>query len=218
MPTGSAVLRSGAQVGDDVWVTGTLGDAAYALSLLQAHINSSNPSSPSIIDKDVHASDLMAVRARLEQPTPRVALGRALRESGLVHSMLDVSDGMAGDLPHILRASQVSAQIDCTALPLSSTLRRLPIERAWPLALTGGDDYELCLTAPATEAARATLAALAEKHATALTRVGTITPMNPAAQIQWLCDESAAQRAAVSALAHTSGYNHFAQSEAAPSC
>ena len=192
VPTGQAIVRSGAQVGDDVWVTGTLGDAAYALSLIQS---AANP------------DDLAQVRARLETPTPRVALGCALREAGLAHSMLDVSDGLVGDLRHILRASNVSARMDCDALPLSSVVLQLPVAQAWSYAVAGGDDYELCLTASATSAARAALFDLAQKFATPITRVGTITPMNQENQIIWHSErapEVARQ------LACSTSFNHFA--------
>ena len=191
VPTGQAVVRSGAQVGDDVWVTGTLGDAAYALNLMQ---------------KSPAHGDLAQIRARLETPTPRVAFGCAVRETGLLHSMLDVSDGLAGDLLHILRASNVSAQIDCDALPLSSVVSQLPVAQAWQYAVAGGDDYELCFTASATSEARVALLDLAQKFTIPITRVGTITPINRAAQIVWHSERApnVAQQ-----LAHSTGFNHF---------
>ena len=192
VPTGQAIVRSGAQVGDDVWVTGTLGDAAYALNLIQ--------------NAPTH-SDLAQVRARLETPTPRVAFACALRTAGLAHSMLDVSDGLAGDLRHILRASNVSARMDCDALPLSSVVLQLPVAQAWSYAVAGGDDYELCLTASATSAARAALFDLAQKFATPITRVGTIAPMNQRNQVIWHSERApeVAQR-----LTCSNGFNHFA--------
>ena len=192
VPIGQAILRNGAQVGDDVWVTGLLGDAAYALNLMQ--------------NMPAH-SDLEKVRARLEMPTPRVALGCALREAGLARSMLDVSDGLAGDLLHILRASHVSARMDCDALPLSSALSQLPVAQAWQYAVAGGDDYELCFTAPATTEVRAALFDLAQKFTIPLTRVGTITPMNQAAQMVWF---SVRAPEVAQQLARSAGFNHFA--------
>lgn len=192
VPIGQAILRSGAQVGDDVWVTGTLGDAAYALSLIQS---AANP------------DDSAQVRARLEMPTPRVALGCALREAGLARSMLDVSDGLAGDLLHILRASNVSARVDCDALPLSSVVLQLPVAQAWQYAVAGGDDYELCFTAPASTQTRTNVCDLAQKFATPITRVGTITPMNQRNQVIWHSERApeVAQR-----LTCSNGFNHFA--------
>ena len=192
VPTGQAILRNGAQVGDDVWITGTLGDAAYALSLMK---NVENP------------DDLAQVRARLKMPTPRVAFGSALREARLARSMLDLSDGLAGDLLHILRASHVSARMDCDALPLSSALSQLPVAQAWQYAVAGGDDYELCFTAPATTEVRAALFDLAQKFTIPLTLVGTITPMNQAAQMVWF---SVRAPEVAQQLARSTGFNHFA--------
>jgi thiamine-monophosphate kinase len=123
--------RDGAQVGDDVWVSGTPGDAAAALVQWRAGAN---------VDA--------ALRARLDRPTPRVALGRRL--AGLVHAMIDVSDGLLADLGHVCVASRVGADVDVDALPASEALRAgfdAGMRRA--LQASGGDDYELCFTAPA---------------------------------------------------------------------
>lgn len=124
--------RDAARVGDDVWVTGSLGDAAAALYEWR---------------EGGARSD--ALRARLDRPTPRVAAGRAL--GGLAHACIDVSDGLLADLGHVCRASRVGAEIALVDLPLS-----LALSAAHPPALTqrwqtaGGDDYELCFTAPPT--------------------------------------------------------------------
>jgi len=127
-----ALLRSGACVGDDVWVTGTLGDAAAALRQWQA-------------------GDAMApaLRARLDRPTPRVAAGLAL--AGIAHACIDISDGLLADLGHVCRASRVGAELDVDALPASAALLEA-FDRAArrDLQATGGDDYELCFTAPKT--------------------------------------------------------------------
>lgn len=125
VPTGQAVLRSGAQVGDVIVVSGTLGDAAYALTQL-----ASQPQHP--------------LRARLDYPSPRCALGQRL--SGLASSMIDISDGLAQDLQHILTASKVGARLDVSQLPLSACLQDLSKNSRWQHALCGGDDYELCFT------------------------------------------------------------------------
>ncbi|WP_026472168.1 thiamine-phosphate kinase [Alkanindiges illinoisensis] len=116
-----AIRRDGARPGDLVVVSNTLGDAVYALH---------HPGSE--------------LQERLDYPQPRNLLGMALQ--GYASSMLDVSDGLAQDLGHILAASQVGAQLHLENLPLSSTLQQLPRQQAWQLALTGGDDYELCFT------------------------------------------------------------------------
>ncbi|MGL5037231.1 MAG: thiamine-phosphate kinase, partial [Aeromonas sp.] len=132
VPAGRALLRSGAKVGDDIYVTGTLGDAALALSHLlgKRHLNE---------------NQLAAVLPRLDHPHPRILAGQALR--GLAGSALDLSDGLASDLGHILKASRVRAQINLELLPLSPVLRDAVTEQeGWQLALAGGDDYELCFT------------------------------------------------------------------------
>jgi thiamine-monophosphate kinase len=125
--TGCALRRDAAQVGDDVWVTGTLGDAAMALeAVLQV--------------RDISA----ALRQRLDRPTPRIAAGQRL--SGLVGACIDVSDGVLADLGHVCERSGVGAEIHMVELPSSSELAALPVSRRWPLQ-TSGDDYELCFTA-----------------------------------------------------------------------
>lgn len=127
-----ALRRSGARAGDDVWVTGTLGDAAAALSQWQAG---------DAIDP--------ALRARLDRPTPRVAAGRAL--AGIASACIDVSDGLLADLGHVCRASRVGAQLDVDALPASDALRgAFDRDSVRALQSAGGDDYELCFTAPKT--------------------------------------------------------------------
>lgn len=134
VPARQALRRSDAQPGDEVWVSGTLGDAALALAHLQGRIVLS-------------ADELAACAPALHQPQPRVALGLALR--GLANSAIDISDGLLGDLGHILDASQVAAEIDFALLPISAVARAYAQQ---PLVkqgvLSGGDDYELCFTAP----------------------------------------------------------------------
>ncbi|NCA69939.1 MAG: thiamine-phosphate kinase [Sphingobacteriia bacterium] len=134
LPADTAVRRGGARPGDRIWVSGTLGDAALALALRQG---GGAPPDPWL-------------SARLDRPTPRVALGRALR--GLATAMIDLSDGLAADLGHILAASGVGAEIALEALPLSPLVAARIAERRqgadWSLALSSGDDYELCFCAP----------------------------------------------------------------------
>ena len=119
--TGQAVTRSGAQVGDFICVSGQVGDAAYALQHL------GHP-----------------LQKRLDYPTPRCQLGQKLK--GLASSMIDVSDGLAQDLGHILKASHVGATLDLDQLPIDAALKKLQQEKQWQYALAGGDDYELCFT------------------------------------------------------------------------
>ena len=131
VPSGQAILRSGAQVGDDIWVSGTLGDARLALDALQRQHMLPPPV-------------LAQARQRLEAPTPRVALGQALR--GIASSALDVSDGLLGDLNHILHASHVGASIEvATTRPLLAAshhplLRAMASSRIDACTLAGGDD------------------------------------------------------------------------------
>ena len=161
-PAGTALTRSGARPSDDVYVSGTLGDAALALAALQGRAQ---------LDAEV----LAAVRPRLETPEPRVALGERLR--GIATAAIDVSDGLTGDLAHILDASAVGAAIDLARIPRSATLaKRLDGEArdvALACLLAGGDDYELCFTAPVS--ARDAIAGIAIDASVPLTRIGTVT-------------------------------------------
>jgi thiamine-monophosphate kinase len=143
VPAGQALLRSGARPGDTVWVSGELGTAAAGLAILKATFDLPEPERRRAIDA-------------LQRPTPRVELGIALR--GIASSALDVSDGLIGDLGHILERSAVGAEVDLSRLPCSPWLRtRLRAPQARPFALgcvlAGGDDYELCFTAPPERAA-----------------------------------------------------------------
>jgi thiamine-monophosphate kinase len=161
VPAGQAITRAGAQVGDNIWVSGHLGDAALALAAIGGHTT-------------LDPAALAACRARLERPVPRVALGESLR--GVATAMLDVSDGLTGDLAHILDASHVGAVVDLAAVPCGFALaaKLAGAERAIALSclLAGGDDYELCFTAPHCASAR--IAAIAAGGGVLLTRIGLI--------------------------------------------
>jgi thiamine-monophosphate kinase len=159
VPAGQAVRRSGAQAGDDIWVSNTLGDAALGLAALRGKVS-------------LDAAQREYCVHRLEAPTPRVALGLALR--GIARSMLDISDGLAGDLAHIARASGVRAQVNADALPLAPALRSVPRELALQCALAGGDDYELCFTAAPGQ--RAGVEAAGRSAGVTVTRIGSILP------------------------------------------
>lgn len=135
IPQGGALLRSGAQVGDEVWVSGRLGDAALALAHLQGHTVLSE-------------AEFAVCAPALHQPQPRVALGLALR--GVANSVIDISDGLLADLGHILEASEAGAQIELMRLPVSlSASKNLGQPLGFQCVLAGGDDYELCFTVPA---------------------------------------------------------------------
>lgn len=131
IPSNSALLRSGAKPNDSIYVTGCLGDAGLALRCLQNQIQ-------------LPEDQLQLVKQRLDFPDPRIQIGLALR--GIAHSAIDISDGLAADLEHILVASQVGAQIIVDDLPLSTVMRTINPQLAHELALTAGDDYELCFT------------------------------------------------------------------------
>ncbi len=153
---GRALTRHGARPGDDIWVSGELGGAALGLCHLRGEVEL-GPAAPECL-------------ARLHDPVPRIALGRALL--GVASAALDVSDGLLGDLGHILERSGVGARAEFAALPLAAPLRDLP-ELAAPCGLAGGDDYELCFTAPP-ERREAVLAA-GRGVGVAVTRIGAIT-------------------------------------------
>lgn len=146
-PNGQAILRSGAQVGDDVIVTGTIGDAAYALHYPHS-----------------------VLQSRLDRPQPRLHFAQAAR--GLLHSMLDISDGLTQDLGHILRASGVGAQVDVSRIPHHALLAQLPRAERLALMLQGGDDYELCFSCAPKHWPQ--LCAIAAETGTPLTRIGHI--------------------------------------------
>jgi len=133
VPAGSAIKRSGAKAGDDIWVSGTLGDARLALGALRS-------------EWLLNAGSLETVLPRMHEPEPRIALGMQLR--GIANAALDVSDGLLGDLRHILNASQVNAEVLIDQLPTSRTLAEQPESLRRQCAANGGDDYELCFTAP----------------------------------------------------------------------
>ena len=158
VPTGQALLRSGAQPGDDLYVSGTLGDARLALEVFRGALA-------------LDGAAFEAVRSAMEQPQPRIALGLALR--GLATSAIDVSDGLLGDLGHVLRRSGVGAEVQVDALPRSEVLRALPQGLQRQCTLAGGDDYELVFTAPPQHAQRVAAAGLTAQLS--VTRVGRIS-------------------------------------------
>jgi thiamine-monophosphate kinase len=157
---GRALRRSGARPGDELWVSGNLGDAALALCCLRG-------------DFELDAQERAYAMKRLNQPQPRVALGQGL--VGLAHSAIDVSDGLVADVGHIADASGVRAVIEWESVPLSTVAAR---SRQHPLiqrsALAGGDDYELAFTAPS--GLGNALELLGGRVGVGLTRIGRIEP------------------------------------------
>ncbi|WP_175721038.1 thiamine-phosphate kinase [Burkholderia anthina] len=167
----AALRRDAARDGDDIWVSGTLGDARAGLGLARGEWTAG-------------AAEAAAFRQALERPEPRIALGLAL--AGVAHAALDISDGLAGDLRHILTRSNVRADIAADAVPRSAALATLPPAVQRQCTLAGGDDYELCFTAPV--AARAAVDAAGARAGVRVTRIGTIralsSPSEPPA-IAW---------------------------------
>lgn len=178
-----AFRRDAAKVGDKIYVSGTLGDAGAGLLLKQGKLPLAN----------LTESDQQFLLDRLELPTPRNALASQL--AGEIQSAIDISDGLLADLQHILTASQVGAVIDTAALPLSAALQKLPVEQANKLALTAGDDYELCFTVPPNKAAR--LEAALNGQATCIGEITTFAGLK-------LLPENAQQN-----LDINPGYDHF---------
>ncbi|MFM0554041.1 thiamine-phosphate kinase [Paraburkholderia sediminicola] len=164
VPPRAALRRDAAQPGDDIWISGTLGDARAGLGVRRG-------------EWSADASDTATFRRALERPEPRVALGLALR--GVAHAALDLSDGLAGDLLHILERSNLRATVDVDAIPRSAALRRLAPEIQRRCTLAGGDDYELCFTAPV--AARTAVEKAGGEVGIQLTRIGTISALETAA-------------------------------------
>ncbi len=156
---GTALRRDAARTGDDIWISGTLGDARLALA-------------DALNEFALNEADRQLAAPRLHAPAPRLALGRLLAEGRLAHAALDISDGLVGDLHHILAASRVGAVLDVDALPAGPVLARQPRELRRRFTAAGGDDYELCFTAPA--ANREAILAAGAQSDTPVTRVGRI--------------------------------------------
>jgi thiamine-monophosphate kinase len=156
VPRGGALLRSGAVAGDEIWVTGTLGDGALGLACRRGAVKAADAAQQAI--------------TRLERPEPRVSLGERLR--GIASSAIDVSDGLAGDLGHILERSGVAAAVRWGAIPRSAALQRFSPEQQRQFVFGGGDDYELLFTAP--PAAGAAVESAARASGVPVARIGSI--------------------------------------------
>ena len=184
-----ALRRSGARVDDDIWVTGTLGDAAAAL--MQWRVSATPPVSEAAT----------VLRARLDRPTPRIATGLAL--AGVASACIDVSDGLFADLGHICAASGVGAVVDVDALPSSEALcASFDDEARRCLQASGGDDYELCFTA--TSASSARIAEIAAATGVRVSRIGRVVAGDH--RVYGRVAEDAAW------LPPRTGYEHFAAS------
>ena len=191
---GLAMQRSQAQVGDDIYLTGRTGEARLALELIRGTDWALLAFGPHALHQHPE------LRERLERPTPRLALGTLLAVLGsAIHAAIDLSDGLAGDLGHILTASGVGAELALAALPVAPTLQRLPMPHRLDCLLNGGDDYELLFTAA--PIARAAVEAAALASHTPLQRIGRISA---AAGLRVL--DASGHPIAVSAP----GFDHFA--------
>ena len=181
---GLALRRDRAEVNDDIWVSGTLGDAALALKHLQREINLAT----GVVE---HAL------TRLHTPMPRNGLGSAL--VGCAGAAIDISDGLVADLGHICERSALAAEVEWMRVPQSPALISVPLALRQQCALAGGDDYELCFTA--NESQRAVIEAIADTCGIAVTRIGKMREGNPQVTVR---DE---RRAPIEMA--TAGFDHF---------
>lgn len=158
VPAEQALKRAGASVGDAIFVSGNLGDAAAGLSI--------------VMDEGSRSNDAPYLIERLNRPTPRVSLGMALR--GLATSAIDISDGLLADLGHILEQSGVGAEIDSSQIPCSDVLRNFTpdTQKRMPFMISGGDDYELCFTVPTSRVDE--MKDISKELALPLTQIGVI--------------------------------------------
>jgi thiamine-monophosphate kinase len=187
VPPGQALRRDAARVGDDLWVSHTpgagIGDARLALEVWRDQAQ---------VDADAFA----ALRRAMEWPQPRVALGLALR--GIAHAAIDLSDGLCGDLGHVLARSRVGAEIHFAALPRSRALTAQPAPLQQRCLLGGGDDYELLFSAPVS--ARAAVERAADCAGVAASRIGVVQA-EAGLRVQWVDGRVTAQP--------TRGFDHF---------
>jgi len=191
VPAGQALLRSGARVGDDIWLSGHPGEARLALEAFRGSLH-----------PPLDGEAFEACRLAMECPDPRVALGEGLR--GLASSAIDVSDGLLGDLGHVLRRSGVGADLFADALPCSPVLAARPRAQQLDCMLSGGDDYELLFTAAPGQ--RDAIEALGAGLGLPLTRIGRIRA--EAGRTIWSAGLDAAERGAPLADRWAS-FDHF---------
>jgi thiamine-monophosphate kinase len=181
-----ALQRDHAQAGDEIWVSGTLGGAALALAHLQERVTLK----PNVLPRAL---------SRLHMPEPRVTLG--MRLIGVAHAAIDISDGLIADLGHIAERSQLAADVEWSRVPLHPALLSVGPDRRLPLALAGGDDYELCFTAAPSQANA--LRQIAEEMALPLTQIGVMHEGVPRVRV---LDERGVE---IPRQRIGSGYDHF---------
>jgi thiamine-monophosphate kinase len=193
IPKDKAVRRSGALEGDDIWVSGAVGDARLTLAALRHEIK-------------LEGGDFEAIAVRMHQPTPRIDLGIALR--GIANSALDISDGLLGDLRHILKQSGKDAEIYLERIPKSATLRKQSPTIQNQYAANGGDDYELCFTAPSSK--RDAIAKISTDLNLPLTQIGSIKSMQHSAPEIYIVDKNGKKLNSQQADLLLKSFDHFA--------
>ena len=193
IPKDKAIRRSGASEGDDIWISGTVGDARLTLAALRHEIQLSK-------------EDLASIEARMHQPTPRVNLGLALRE--VANSALDISDGLLGDLRHILKQSSKDAEVFLDKIPKSATLRKQTLAIQNQYSANGGDDYELCFTAPISK--RDVIAKISSDLNLPLTQIGSIKSMQHSAPEIHIIDKDGKELNSQQAGLLLKSFDHFA--------
>jgi thiamine-monophosphate kinase len=193
IPSGKAIRRSGAKVGNDIWTSGTIGDARLALAALRHEIT-------------LPESDLKQIEHRMHNPTPRVELGMKIRE--LASAALDISDGLLGDLHHILKQSQVSAEVFLDQLPKSETLQKQSEDIQNQFAASGGDDYEICFTAPIEK--RGVIDEISRVLNLPLTRIGSITEKVGAVEKLYLLNKNGDLLDETKSAVLLKSFDHFA--------
>ncbi|MDO8714503.1 MAG: thiamine-phosphate kinase [Polynucleobacter sp.] len=193
IPKEKAIQRSGALKDDGIWISGTVGDARLTLAALRHEITLSK-------------SDLALIESRMHQPTPRVELGIALRE--IASSALDISDGLLGDLRHILKQSNKDAEVFLNRIPKSPTLLKQSADIQTQYAACGGDDYELCFTAPTSQ--REAIAKIGANLNLPLTQIGSVKSMQNSAPEIRLINHAGATLNQLEANALLQSFDHFA--------
>jgi len=192
---GNALRRSGAGAGDDVYVTGTIGDAALGLLLRQGKLEDRLKTSISGPDQD-HLTD------RYLSPEPRIGVGEHL--VGIASGTMDISDGLVADLTHICNASALSADIQADRIPISTAASHLlqSDPKLFEVLITGGDDYELLFTAP--ESRRGSIDALSDTHSTLITRIGSMGKKGDTPKVRVMGGNGDELE-----IINKSGYRHF---------
>ena len=194
IPSGKAIRRSGAKVGDDIWISGTVGDARLALAALRHEIN-------------LPENDLRKIEHRMHNPTPRVELGIRVRD--IASAVLDISDGLLGDLQHILKQSQVSAEVRLDQLPKSATLHKQSAAIQNQFAARGGDDYEICFAAPIDK--RNSIDEISKELNLPLTKIGSITEKVTAIEKLSLLNQNGDLLDDAKTAALLKSFDHFAK-------